>query len=39
MTRIARFRTEEGSVRYGVLGDDDTLRLIDGDQCRRLRVR
>ena len=31
MTRIARFRTEEGSVRYGVLGDDDALQLIDGD--------
>jgi len=31
VTRIARFRTKEGTVRYGVLADDQTLQPMDGD--------
>jgi len=30
MTRIARFRTQEGTVLYGVLKNDDLLQPIDG---------
>jgi len=38
MARIARFRTEEGILRYGVLGDDDVLRLLDGDPFGEIKV-
>jgi 2-keto-4-pentenoate hydratase/2-oxohepta-3-ene-1,7-dioic acid hydratase in catechol pathway len=30
VAKIARFRTEDGAVRYGVLEGEDTLRVIDG---------
>lgn len=31
VAKIARFRTGDGAVRYGVLEGGDTLRVIDGD--------
>ena len=38
MAKIARFRTRDGAVRYGVLEGEDTLRTIDGDPFGEWRV-